>query len=777
VAVGVVRVCESALASSAMNRKGADKGRPQYEPPAWTSSSRHMSTLPVHRERAPPFCGKGIDYHGSAAADPAHVPHLAGMLDTPNAWLVHGEMMLVKWPIDCTIAKGFPPQGAPDSFMELKDELAVVGASVTIRGERKRKSNDGVPTYQLLKIVGPAGSVVQIYRRLRTVVGFCRKSFKGLPQANRPRVFPVNEEGHDNDGQGLENRPQSSTDKDNNEPQPDEVLSDDEYADMLSKGEDFRKSHELALEVGPVDVAQNNAEERTGQKSSEHDGVVFRTDVMLSPMDELLVYLLGKARTYLGYAPLCCNNNPTRSWMLEQLDMAEQRTAAQLTLASLPSDMMTVCVTTNMGRTQQCIAALLFNMVTSFVYCRHIKFVLVTFGNDTADVNLLRTIFAPVLMYGLLTIASGGQAGVFMSLEKNCHDMPYWMPSSPYGGAELESGQQMMPWLEYWHSSFCKNAAHMVADFKLAGQAKLYINADCDNFWPTAYLENIWAIYSVNQNTRGLCIIPGGDVDGGTTGRMVYRPVDFWAVGGYDENLSPAGGQDVDLRIRLGFYAVAEGTGKKLVKVKGPNLVGGCFPNDFANTNVKHDRGKAKTANIDPAVLRLLPGNEDKKWIQMNQKNWDLNMGPRLAKKEWRCNIKMVRDKTQFGTWWNCMPMAQIVPPDPIEGIPMSTWPYTGDRVPLSSGVADITAPQVAPHEAEPGGATSASSAVTPGDHLGRFEGLADREKRMVVNIFVVGIARLTEFDRDEHTCLVIHGWECLARATIAGHNIMLMIA
>jgi hypothetical protein len=188
-------------------------------------------------------------------------------------------------------------------------------------------------------------------------------------------------------------------------------------------------------------------------------------------------------------------------------------------------------------------------------------------------------------------------------------------------------------------------------------------------------------------------------------------------------------------------------------------LVGGCFPNDFGNTRVKHDRGEAKMTNIDPALLSAFPGPATKQWAKMNARNWQDNMSPGIRNKVWLCNGHMENEKTELGYWWNCLPTCRIVPPDRIEGMPVSAWPYKDERVPLSSGVADPSAPQVASHEAVPGGATSAGSADTLRDpSLASLEGTTGHKKKLLVNIYVVGIARLTEFDRDDNTCSVIHG-------------------
>jgi hypothetical protein len=260
-------------ASAAMASQGSGKGGKNPAGAAWTSSQQHRSTLPVHRAAPPAGCGKGIDFHSAASSSITDVPHLASLVDTPNAWLANGEMLMVRWPPHMNISKAFPPPGAMDNLTDLKDELAVMGASFTMRGERKRRNVDG-NSYHMLRTVGPPGTVVQIYRRLRTVAGVFVKSFKGLPPVNRPRVFAVNEDGHANDHQGLLNRQDNSIDETNPESGLTEVLSDDEYADKVEQGYNYRASHQLSLAPGEVDVALNNAEFTTGRKSCEQGDVL-----------------------------------------------------------------------------------------------------------------------------------------------------------------------------------------------------------------------------------------------------------------------------------------------------------------------------------------------------------------------------------------------------------------------------------------------------------------------------------------------------------------------
>jgi hypothetical protein len=252
---------------------------------------------------------------------------------------------------------------------------------------------------------------------------------------------------------------------------------------------------------------------------------------------------------------------------------------------------------------------------------------------------------------------------------------------------------------------------------------------------------------------------------------MVYRPVDFWSIGGYDESLSPSGGQDVQLRLRLGMYGVAEDSGTQNFKIKNYQMVGGCFPNDFSNTSMKHDRGLAKTANSDPGLMLELPGPEHNKWHKMNALNWQRNVETRITAKQWLCNVEMLNGKTQLGGWWNSIPTCAVVQPDVIEGMPASTWPYVPQVTVLSSGGASSAASQVGTPEAVPSVSAPAGSAIILGGDMPGLEVLSINKKKLMVNIYVVGIARLTELARDEHTCSVSDGCVTLARATSAVHS------
>ena len=164
------------------------------------------------------------------------------------------------------MVKAFPSLGAADCLLESHDELAVLGASFTMRAQRKRKSSEE-STYHTLRIVGPPGTVVSIYKRLRTVAGIFMKSFKGLPPANRVRVFAVSERGWDYDNKEYLHKPENLQNMDVTGMPVDEneIYSDDEYTELVIQSQDYRQTMKLTLPVGELDVAQNEQEERTGR--------------------------------------------------------------------------------------------------------------------------------------------------------------------------------------------------------------------------------------------------------------------------------------------------------------------------------------------------------------------------------------------------------------------------------------------------------------------------------------------------------------------------------
>ena len=739
----VIMASQPGAGSSAASSAAVPKG----------SSGCGQPVMPLHRQTPPVGFGKGIDYHGAEAMNPQVVPHLSGLKDSSKPWLSNGEMIMVKWPAHVTMVQAFPALGAEDCLGDLRDELAVQGAHFTMRGSHKRKEGDQT-TGNVLRIVGPPGSVVQIYSRLRKVVGKHMNSFTGLPPANRLRVFSISNAGVDYDKQGWLSADTALKDVDDVIQAPDvnEQLSDDEYVVEGSQCPDYRMSMQLSMTSGPIDVVANDKENASGRLNNTQDVMCSVAAEVLQPMNLLLMYLLGHARQYLAAAPDCCHDIPPRAWMTEQLDAAEARGPSMISLSR--QAVHVVSISTNMGRTKQALVAHLFNAVTSFAYLVHMKFVLACFGEDEEAVNLLRTIFAPLINLGVFIIASGGAAGIRMSKVREVRDMPLWMPHLPE--QVVLPGQVPMPYQQHWHSSICKNAAHMVARHLYAAHAHLYINTDCDNFWPTVYLDNIVSIFLNSEHKTGLMIKPAGNVDGGLTGRMAYRPEDFWRIGGYDELLSPSGGQDVQLKSRLGLYAAKEGTGPANHSIKGYALCGGCFPNDFSNTRVRHDRGWSKVCNVDPAVLASFCLPPEKIWHKMNAVNWTKNIGPSLTNGQWESNRKMQDGKAQLGCWWNIMPKCRVIKPDVIENVPLIQWPSTSDPSSSSAAAAVATTSTAGIPEAVPG--VPAVSAVTkPAEWLGPEPGVLPpcNIEAMVVNIYVVGVDRFSEHLRDDVTCPV----------------------
>ncbi len=209
----------------------------------------------------------------------------------------------------------------------------------------------------------------------------------------------------------------------------------------------------------------------------------------------------------------------------------------------------------------------------------------------------------------------------------------------------------------------------------------------------------------------------------------------------------------------MGLYGAEKGNGQTLKKIKNYQLVGGCFPNDFECTTIKHDRGLAKTANIDPALLKELRGSEDMKWHKMNAQNWKQNVTPGLTAKQWLCNEKMVDGKTKLGYWWNVLPQCSVVAPEHIEGMSDYDWLVTKTRAPPGlSGDAIPSAAHVGTPEAVPGVTASSGATTTGGCAIADLAVPISNKNKLMVSIYVVGIARLIEFGRTEHTCSVIHG-------------------
>jgi hypothetical protein len=260
----VVSVSFRVQAFTAMASQGTGRGGGSSSA-GKSGSAQAKVTMPMHRQEPPAGYGQRIDYHGAAAADPDEVPHLSRLQNTPKAWISNGEMLMVKWPVGFAMRDAFPPPGSVDCLVELEDELAVQGASFSMRSQRKRKPTD-VISYHLLRIVGPPGSVKQIYRRLRSVAGNFKQSFKGLPPVNRPRVFAVSDKGWNYDKQGFHDENLKDMDDTGASPDANQEYSDDEYVEVNTQGQDYRQTMQHSLAVGGIDVKQSESEDRTGRK-------------------------------------------------------------------------------------------------------------------------------------------------------------------------------------------------------------------------------------------------------------------------------------------------------------------------------------------------------------------------------------------------------------------------------------------------------------------------------------------------------------------------------
>jgi hypothetical protein len=306
----------------------------------------------------------------------------------------------------------------------------------------------------------------------------------GFPWQGTQQGLWLRQQGRFRSGKGYQAENLKDMDDTGAAPDDNEEYSDDEYVENKIQGQDYRQTLQHSLAVGEIDVMQSESEEQTGRKAYDQYGVGNIPQMVQNPLDVLLTYLLRMAHQYTAAGPDCCGHIPPKQWMTEQLDAAEARGSELIEVGAFV-ELFVVSISTNMKRNKQCIVAHLFNLVTSFVHFRQIRFVLTTFGDDAEDVNLLRTIFAPVIQFGILTIASGGMACVTMQEKKGWLDNPAWMPSMPEN--VCLPGQQMMPFQKHWHSSLCKNTSHMVAKHKFHNSANLFINTDCDNFWPTAY--------------------------------------------------------------------------------------------------------------------------------------------------------------------------------------------------------------------------------------------------------------------------------------------------
>ncbi len=89
----------------------------------------------------------------------------------------------------------------------------------------------------------------------------------------------------------------------------------------------------------------------------------------------------------------------------------------------------------------------------------------------------------------------------------------------------------------YWHGSHAKNVAHA-----LSGEAPIVCNLDCDTFVTPGHAQ-----FLMGTVREGVFV---GAPDKGTFGSIGMRKIDFFSLGGYDEDIRYYGYEDVDLMER-----------------------------------------------------------------------------------------------------------------------------------------------------------------------------------------------------------------------------------
>jgi len=306
-------------------------------------------------------------------------------------------------------------------------------------------------------------------------------------------------------------------------------------------------------------------------------------------------------------------------------------------------------------RDQQLLAALAINCVLWWPMRKYWRIAVCTFGADVWLCVELKENFTFMIELGLLVIASGGAHGKARMAEGSC-EKPSWMPDVSHEALPGDtSGILGMPELIYWHASLAKNAAHQLANHAF-GENCCWVNLDCDQICPLDYVCATLKLYAKHRNVQGMTITC--DVHAQMTGRIACRGEDWLHLGGYDEDgTPPSGGQDVDLRVRLGQLAMATpGMTKKQhrFQVSGTDVVGGALANDFENTTHKHDRSTAKTANVSPQDRERYKAAIGKTslWSSMNDIGWRDAFKPRQQRKEFIRNTEMMKRKISLGVWF-----------------------------------------------------------------------------------------------------------------------------
>ena len=335
------------------------------------------------------------------------------------------------------------------------------------------------------------------------------------------------------------------------------------------------------------------------------------------------------------------------------IEFAQQSLTAEPSLEGTEDHIRVIFCVSCFRRNEQLLAAMAINCALWWSMRKYWRLAICTFGEDETTVNEIKAYFRMFIDCGLLVIGSGGEMGNRRTDSGECCTLK-WMPRRPIGTSTHEDDEELgMPSLKYWHASTAKNAAHQLANH-CWGTNACWVNLDCDQIVPLGYVRSVVTEYAKNREVPGLCIECSG-VDGSLTGRLAYRGQDFFAIGGYDEyDTPPSGGQDVDLRLRLGQMAqrYRDTASKAEIKLKGKQLCGFALPNDFANTTVMWDRGQAKTVNVDPAVWRTFGIDQgEKEWDQLRKKGWRV-FQKRIKAQETVRNEELLKRQYSIGAWF-----------------------------------------------------------------------------------------------------------------------------
>ena len=315
------------------------------------------------------------------------------------------------------------------------------------------------------------------------------------------------------------------------------------------------------------------------------------------------------------------------------------------------------CVTC-LNRGKHALVSLLVNIVLAWRYRKHVRFCIVTWGEDNALWERMQSALWPAWKLGLLVGASGGQFGRKQVYDANECDGPYWMNKWP---GRCDRGQSGCKWeLKYWHASIAKNSVHKLAEFHWGIDDVWFVNLDADNLMPEEYVASLIDMCSTRKNVVGACVQCRGDVGLGMTGRLCYRAKDFVELRGYDEDSTPSGGQDVDLRARLELMA-EEALGYKdrpltSPKVRDWSRCGMTIVNDWEGDpdDTKTDRSAAKLRHCsEHDMAPYMQYSENKRWQKMNEVGW-AHLQKKLSEGQLRRNLYPGGEAgPPLGAWWS----------------------------------------------------------------------------------------------------------------------------